>query len=66
MSDDVRLRFLLKAGAPDGFTGIDKDRYEFAYEVAKERGHEEPDEQDELDGFRRMIDAAIKQEAGAR
>ena len=58
-SDTARLRFLMIDGCVDGFGGIEKDRYEYAYEVAVEEGRDEPNEADELEGFRRLIDAAI-------
>ena len=43
----------------DGFSGVEKDRYDFASDVAEEKGHEEPSTDDELEGFRRLVDAAM-------
>jgi len=57
-TDAERLRFLMQDG-PEGFHGIPKDRYDLAIDVAMEREHDEPTEEDELDGFRRLIDLAI-------
>jgi hypothetical protein len=44
----------------DGFGNVEKDRYCYATDVAEEEGHEEITKSDELEGFRRLIDAAIK------
>ena len=60
--ESLRLRFLMKAELLDGFVSVPMDRYEYACEVAQERGHDEPTEDDELEGFRRLIDAAIAKE----
>ena len=60
-SDTARLRYLMKDG-PDGFTNVEKDRYEYACEVAEENGREVPSDADELEGFRRMIDSAMEEE----
>lgn len=57
-SDTARLRFLMEDG-PDGFGCVKKDRYEYAYDAATENGREEPNDHDELEGFRRMIDCAM-------
>jgi len=48
------LAFLMRD--VDAVTGVsNKDRYDFAVDVARERGHEEPTAEDELDGFLRLI-----------
>ena len=57
--DALRLRFVMECGAIEGFFGVDMDRYEYACEVAQEHGRDEPNEDDELEGFRRLIDTAI-------
>lgn len=59
MSDTTRLSFLMQE--IDGFGNVEKDRFYYASEVAEEEGHEEITDSDELEGFRRLIDAAIKQ-----
>lgn len=59
-SDTARLKFLMTDGCVEGFVGLEKDRYEFAYDVAVEEGREEPNDADELEGFRRLIDAAMR------
>ena len=58
-SDTARLRFLMADGCVEGFVGVEKDRHEYAYDVSVEEGREEPNGADELEGFRRLIDAAI-------
>lgn len=56
--DTRRLRYLMQNG-PDGFLNVEKDRYEFALEIAEQAGRDEPNEMDELNGFRLLIDAAM-------
>lgn len=56
-SDTARLAFLITE--IEGFCGVEKDRYDFASDVAAEEGREEPTAADELEGFRRLIDAAM-------
>jgi len=58
-TDTDRLKFILEIGTFDGLIGVDKDVYDFATDVASEKGHEEPTGEDYLDGFRRLIDAGI-------
>lgn len=58
--DARRLGYLLTK--IEGFMLVKKDRHEFACDVALERGHDEPTREDELIGFRRLIDAAIAKE----
>lgn len=48
----------------DGYTTVDKDRYDFATECAEVAGRDEPNEDDDLNGLRLLIDAAMV--AGAR
>lgn len=58
MNDTDRLRKLVAWEAIEGFVGVDKDIYEFASQVAEERGRDEPDSEDMLEGLRRLIDEA--------
>lgn len=57
-NDAVRLRFMMEDGI-EGFVHVKKDRYEYALDVANENNRDEPNEDDELEGFRRMIDCAM-------
>ncbi|WP_372362885.1 hypothetical protein ACCQ10_09320 [Xanthomonas sp. NCPPB 1325] len=56
LRDAERLMFCFEA---DGFVGVAKDRYEYAMDCAKEAGRDEPSAEDELNGVRRLIDAAM-------
>ena len=56
--DTRRLRYLMQDG-PDGFVHLEKDRYDLAMELAEQAGRSEPNEMDELNGFRLLIDAAM-------
>jgi hypothetical protein len=58
MNDTKRLAYLMQE--IDGFGNVLKDRQHYATEVAEEEGHDEITASDELEGFRRLIDAAIK------
>lgn len=59
--DGERLAYLIDSGAaPDAFAHGRADRHEHAFECAEAGGRDEPDEKDELNGFRRMIDEAIR------
>lgn len=55
--DTARLRWLMECF--DGLTGVYLDRYDYAMQVADERGNDEPDDEDHFDGFLRMVDAAM-------
>lgn len=55
--DAERLMFACEF---DGFTTVKKDRYEYAIECARESGRDIPTKEDELNGLRRLIDAAIE------
>ena len=57
--DSRRLRYLMDVCIVDGFEGLSKDRYEYAFEQAEKHGREEPSEADELNGFRQMIDDSM-------
>jgi len=58
-SDAERLRWIMSYCGFDGIHGLTMDRYEYASFEAETHGRDEPNSDDELDGFRRMIDAAI-------
>ena len=58
-TDADRLRYILENEVLDGFVNIQKDRYDYAMDVANELGHEEPTKDDELEGFRRLIDCVM-------
>ncbi|WP_423933250.1 hypothetical protein [Comamonas sp. 23] len=55
--DAARLMFVMQDA--DGFVNVEKDKYDFAIECAGEAGREEPTEADELNGVRRLLDAAM-------
>lgn len=56
-SDAERLRFLMQD--IDAVEGVRFDRYDLASEIAAGNKHSEPDADDELDGFRLLLDYAI-------
>lgn len=56
--DSKRLMFACEF---DGYTTVEKDRYDYAIESMKENGRDEANEEDELNGLRRLIDAAMKE-----
>lgn len=58
-ADLKRLAFLSKEPVVEGFVGITKDVYDYACDCAEEGGRDEPDDEDMLNGMRRLIDAAI-------
>jgi hypothetical protein len=58
-SDAERLKYIAAEGSFDGFVHVDKDRHEYAADVAEENGREEANAEDEYEGFLRLIDAAI-------
>lgn len=60
MSDTKRLEWLMTATGADGFLRVEKDRYEYARDVANEEGREEPNANDELEGFRRCVDEGMR------
>lgn len=57
--DAERLRFAFIA---DGFVNLPKDRNDYAMDCAEEAGRDEPNAEDELNGVRRLIDAAMDAE----
>ena len=62
MSDTERLKYIMNQSGLEGFIHVEKDRFEYAFDVAVEEGREEPNDADELEGLRRLIDAAILQD----
>ena len=58
--DHLRLRYLCKKAIPEALGSVEKDVYEYACDVADEKGRadEEPTDEEFLEGFRRMLDAA--------
>lgn len=61
--DTRRLQYVMHAAGIDGFVHVEKDRYAYASERSEAAGREEPNEMDELNGFRLLIDAAIAADA---
>jgi hypothetical protein len=59
--DAARLLYATKDY--DGFVHVKRDKYEFTLECMEEAGRNEPTIEDELNGVRRLIDAAIAAEA---
>ncbi len=56
-TDEQRLKFIMQD--LDSFWKVEKDRFEYAWDVAEESGRVEPTEDDLLEGFRRMVDEAM-------
>ena len=54
--DAARLMFACEF---DGYVTVEKDRYDYAMDCAAENGRDEPSAEDELNGMRRLIDAAM-------
>jgi len=52
---------MLESGI-DGFGEIPEDRYDYAAAVADDNGRDEPNQDDEFEGFVTMIDAAIAED----
>jgi len=59
ITDEQRLKFIM-LDVEDYFK-VKMDRHEYALEVAEESGRIEPTDEDELEGFRRMVDEAMRQ-----
>ena len=59
--DAARLLYATKDY--DGFVHVKRDKYEFTLECMEEAGRSEPTIEDELNGVRRLIDAAIAAQA---
>lgn len=58
--DTRRLRWVMRHC--EGFGGIKNDRHDYAMELAAMSGRDEPNETDELNGFRLLIDVAMAAE----
>ncbi len=58
-TDEQRLKFIMRD--LDSYFGVKKDRFDYAQDVAYENGKswEEADSRELLEGFRRMLDAAM-------
>lgn len=56
-TDEQRLKFIMQD--LDSFWRVDQDRYDYAMDVAEEHGRMSPTEEDEIEGFRRMVDEAM-------
>lgn len=65
-ADAMRLRYLMDNEVLDGFAHVEPDRYECASQCAEMAGREEPNEDDELNGFRLLIDMAIHADSAAK
>lgn len=58
--DSARLAWLVKSGNVfDAFSDMEKDRYDYAMDAAMEAGREEPSDADDVEGFRRLLDAVM-------
>lgn len=56
-TDEQRMKFIMQDC--ESYLNVDKDRYEYALEVADENDSSDITEEYELEGFRRMVDAAM-------
>ncbi len=56
-TDEERLAFIMQDLY--SFWKVEKNRFEYACDVAEESGRVEPTEDDLLEGFRRMVDEAM-------
>lgn len=54
--DAARLMFACEF---DGYEGVQKDKYDYASELAERAGRDEPSKEDEINGLRALIDAAM-------
>ena len=55
-NDSEILRYIvLEDFVPDSFGDLKQDRYELAGKVAAENGREEPNHDDFVEGFRRLV-----------
>ena len=64
-TDTMRLRYLMDRKVFYGFAHIEPDRYDCASQCAEMAGRKEPNEDDELNGFRLMIDLAAFADSSA-
>lgn len=56
--DAARLMYATKDY--DGFEHVKLDKYDYAIECMEDAGRNEPNEEDELNGVRKLIDAAMQ------
>ena len=61
-ADSSRLWFFINESGRDGLCGLDV--IDFIAPILEERGHDEPTPDDELDGWRRLIDRAMQSAGG--
>ena len=60
ITDELRMRFIMQD--LDSYFKVPKDRWDYAEDVAEENGRnlsEDYTEEEQLEGFRRMIDQAM-------
>ena len=55
--DSKRLMFACEF---DGYVTVEKDRYDYAIDCMEESSRNEPNEEDELNGLRRLVDVAME------
>ena len=55
-TDEQRMKFIMQDC--ESYLNVDNDRYDYAMDVAEEHGRMSPTEEDEIEGFRRMVDEA--------
>lgn len=61
MSDDAgRLRYLMHLHLFDYINGVEPDLAGMMRQVARENGRLDPSESDQIEGFRRTLDAGIE------
>ena len=56
----ARMFYLATDGCVEGFVHVNRDVYDFASEMAELAAREEPNDDDLIDGFCQLIDAARK------
>lgn len=57
ITDTLRMEFLMQD--IDSYFKVKKDKYDYSLDVAEENGREVPIYSDSIEGFRRLIDAAM-------
>jgi hypothetical protein len=57
ITDDIRMSFIMQDVVD--YNKVANDRHQYARGVCQEDGHIYVTEADELEGFRRMVDAAM-------
>ena len=58
ITDTLRLEFLMQD--IDSYFKVKKDKYDYAIDVAEENGREVPIYSDDIEGFRRLVDEAMR------